>query len=295
MTNDYDLVVEITSRAGEAELTADRLWQAGATAISFDEDSGTTTLTASFPTPAAARTVSSELAGARLVHVEAGWRDEWRRFAEPFDIGERLRVAPAWRDLPISRARTTIRIDPGCAFGSGSHASTRLILAELERTPPADQAVLDLGCGSGILSVAAAVLGAAHTDAIDIDPEARRATAENARANAVSSLITVIEAPVGPYDLALVNVTAAVHADLGPTATAATGPGGTILVAGLLPGQWRHVAGAYEGAEVVDELVLDGWEGRRLERRPRAPGPSDRGPSGETLGRAGTSTAPGPG
>jgi ribosomal protein L11 methyltransferase len=263
----HDLVVEIRTSTAEAELVADRLWQAGATALGLDEQGDATTLTASFPTNDAARTVSTEFPGARLVEIDPAWRDEWKQYAEPFDIGERLRVTPAWRDLPVPRARTTIRIDPGYAFGSGSHASTRMILAHLDRTPPVDLTVLDLGCGSGILSVAAAVLGARQVEAVDIDPDAVEATRRNAEANGVADRIAVVDAPCGPYDLTVVNVTAAVHAEVGPTATGATSPGGTLVIAGLLPGQWRHVAGAYEGAEVVAELDLDGWEGRRLERR----------------------------
>ena len=263
-----DLVVLLECSTVDAELVADRLWQAGATAVGFEEADDTTTLTASFPTNDAARTVSREIDGARLVSIDPTWRDEWKKYAEPFDVGAHLRVAPAWRDVELTD-RTTIRIDPGYAFGSGSHASTRMILAELDRVPPTGLRVLDMGCGSGILSVAAAVLGAAEVDGIDIDPEAVRATEENAAANGVGDRVRVVDAPAGLYDLTLVNVTAAIHADIGPAAAAATRAGGTILIAGLLPGQWRHIEHVYAGTETTAEVDLDGWEGRRLKVEPR--------------------------
>lgn len=273
-----DLVVEVRVPAADAELAADELWQAGATAVGLVEAGSDTTITASFPTPAAARQVAVELGhrGARVVEVDPVWRDTWRDFAQPVEVGTGLLVAPAWRDVPLpavaGRERTVLRIDPGHCFGSGSHPSTRLILAALDREPPSAGArVLDLGCGSGILSVAAARLGAGVlVHAVDIDPQAVGVTTANAGANGVADRITAATTPVedlnGPYDLALVNVTAAVHATLGPHATRCVLPGGRILVAGLLPGQWRHVAGAYAGATVVALTELDGWEGAELLR-----------------------------
>lgn len=267
-----DLVVEVTCPPEETELAADRLWLAGATAVGIDDGSGTAgvRLTASYPTSEAARVVAGEIPGATLVAVDPSWRDEWRKFAEPVTVGD-LIVAPAWRDVAVGGTALILRIDPGDTFGSGSHPSTRLILGELDRRPPAGLRVLDYGCGSGILSVAAARLGAAAVYGVDIEPEALVVTADNAAANGVAGRVEV--GPPGSaqeqpaFDLALVNVTAGVHAEVGPAVIAALRPGATILLAGLLPGQWRHVAGAYGGAEVDEVLELDGWEGVRLARR----------------------------
>lgn len=261
-------MVELDVRPGAAaELAADRLWQAGASAVEV----GDTTVAASFPTPAAARLVAAELVdlGARVVEADPSWRDAWRIYAQPVEVGERLLVAPAWRKVPVGAGRLVLRIDPGPCFGSGSHASTRLVLAALDREPPGPgAAVLDVGCGSGVLAVAAARLGATRVVAVDIDPDAVEVTADNARTNGVADRVHAATTPVsevpGRFDLALVNVTAAVHAALGPFVTARVRPAGRIVASGLLPGHWRHVAAAYGSASVASRSDLDGWESVEL-------------------------------
>jgi ribosomal protein L11 methyltransferase len=266
-----DLMLELAVPDAEAEVAADRLWQAGATAVLFRPEQGATTVAASFPTAAAVRAVAGEMApeGAVVVAADPSWRRVWREHAVPVPVGERLLIAPAWRDVPLRTGRLVLRIDPGDSFGSGTHPSTRIILAELDRHPPAptDQ-VLDLGCGSGILAVAAARLGAARVTAVDLDPAALAVTRANATTNGVSDRVVAealsIEDAPGPFDLALVNVTAAVHADVGPEVIARMATGGRLLLAGLLPGQWRHVAGAYTGARTVGPRSLEGWEGLEL-------------------------------
>ncbi|HET6965463.1 MAG TPA: 50S ribosomal protein L11 methyltransferase [Acidimicrobiales bacterium] len=269
-----ELVVEVDTSPAEAEIVADRLWQHGATAVELrDGGEGSTTVVASFPTPAACSEVAAALGdlGARTVQVDPSWRDAWRRYAQPVEVGRGLLVAPAWRDVPVGSGRLVVRMDPGESFGSGSHPSTRLILAALDRRPPeAHDFVLDVGCGSGILAVAAARLGAASVTAVDIDPAAVATTRANAEANGVGDRVVASSTPVsvvaGRFDVVLVNVTAAVHAELGPAVTAHTREGGRILLAGLLPGQWQHVAGAYAGATVTASTSLDGWEGVELVR-----------------------------
>jgi ribosomal protein L11 methyltransferase len=144
-----------------------------------------------------------------------------------------------------------------------------MILAALDRRPPEpDGAVLDAGCGSGVLSVAAALLGARRVVAVDIDPAAVEATSANARTNGVAGRVDArlgsVGSVAGPFDLALVNVTAGVHAAIGPDVVVRLAAGGRIVLAGLLPGQWRHIEGSYPGAVVVEQLELDGWEGLEL-------------------------------
>lgn len=264
-----DLVVSLRVPATEEELAADRLWQAGATAVSLATDGDGVVLTASMPTRAAVAVVAAEVGGT-VVEVDPSWRDAWRAHAGPVVVG-RLVVAPGWRDVPVPGG-LVLRIDPGGAFGSGTHASTRMVLAALDAHPPAGLAVADIGCGSGVLSVAAARLGAASVVAVDIDPEAVASTRANASASGVADLVSVSATPVAALvgaveaDLALVNVTAAVHATLGPSVSSLVRRGGRVVVAGLLPGQWRHVAGAYAGCSLVSLLALDGWEGAVLAR-----------------------------
>jgi len=264
-----DLVVRVPVATGDpvaAEVAALCLWDLGATAVG--EEPGH--LVASFPTAEAARTVAAEL-GASLEEVDAGWRDAWKEYAEAVEVGDWLLVAPAWRPVPVAGDRLVLEIDPGPCFGSGSHASTRLLLQLLAARPPVGATVLDVGTGSGILAVAAARLGAERVVAVDVDPAAVTVTTANADRNGVRDLVaastTPVEAVQVTADLALVNVTAGVHAELGPVTVPRVRPGGELLLAGLLPGQWRHVAASYHGCDLVERPELDGWVGARLRRR----------------------------
>ncbi len=264
-----DLVVHWEVVTVRAELAAEELWDRGATAVELRPEGSETTLVASFPTSSAATTVAGEVGG-RVVEVSPDWAEVWRAYAEPVDVGG-LVVAPAWRDVPVTAA-TVVRIDPGACFGSGTHPSTRLLLTLLAADPPVGARVADVGAGSGILAVAAAVLGAASVQAVDIDPSSAAIVRGNASHNGVAPAVRAgtgsADQVEGPVDLALVNVTAAVQVVLAPAVLAAVAPGGRILLAGLLPGQWRHVAGAYRHCEVRGTPALGGWVGADL----RVPG-----------------------
>ncbi len=272
-----DVVVRWTVAAADAELAALALWDHGATAVGESPAGGhDVALTASYPTAEAARLVASEL-GSRAgrvesVEVDGAWRDAWRAHATTVVVDGGLVVAPTWTEVERPDAgRTLLRIDPGHCFGSGSHPSSRLILGLLAADPPDDLQVLDVGTGSGILAVAAAVLGATMVVGVDIDPASPAVVAANAGSNGVADRVRAATTPVedlpaGAYDLALVNVTAGVHVELAAATLRAVRPGGRLLLAGLLPGQWRHVAGAYPGREVVTLPELDGWAGAVLLR-----------------------------
>lgn len=257
----------ITDAAGE-ELAAVELWDRGATAVAVEPAPGGVALVASFPTAAATREVAAAV-GAAVEEVPGDWREAWKAWAEPIEVGD-LVVAPAWRPVPVADGRLVVEIDPGPCFGSGSHASTRLLLGLLAEEPPVGCAVLDAGTGSGILAVAAALLGAGRVRAVDIDPAAVTAARRNAERNGVGGRVeastTRIEELAADHDLALVNLTAGVHAELGAAVAAAVRPGGRLWLAGLLPGQWGHVAGAYRGCRLLAQPELDGWVGAVLER-----------------------------
>jgi ribosomal protein L11 methyltransferase len=257
-------VLRVTVRAGEAELVADRLWQLGATGIEERPDE----LLASFPTDAAADTVAPELPDAEVVSIDdAEWHDTWRQHAEPVDVGRRLRVSPAWKDVPVGRGgdgRVVLRIDPGQCFGGGNHPTTRMLLAQIDgRLEPGKTSVLDIGTGSGVLAVAAARLGAPSVVAVDIDPNAVRVTLANAEANGVEDTIDVsttpIEAVAGQFDLVLANLSAATLVGLAPSLIHAVAPGGAVLLSGLLPGQWQHVQPAFGELTIEAIIELDGW------------------------------------
>jgi ribosomal protein L11 methyltransferase len=182
-----------------------------------------------------------------------------------------LVVVPAWRTVTVGPGRLVVRIDPGRCFGSGSHPTTRLLLAELDgRVRPGDR-VLDVGTGSGILAVTAALLGAGTVTAIDIDPDALAVTRDNAAANHVSNRVDVSTRHAGTndgtYDLVVANLTAGVLVELAGALTAAAGPRGQLMISGMLAGQWTHVARSFAGMTVVDLPELEGWIAAVLERR----------------------------
>ena len=262
--------------AAEAvELAAAALWEQGATAVEVRDDAEGSSLLAGFPTAAAARSVADRLrpslgATAEVV-TDSSWQEAWKAWVQPVPVGEGLLVVPAWRDVVVGSGRLQLQIDSGPCFGSGTHPSTRMLLAWLDEHHPGGAAVLDVGAGSGILAVAAAALGARSVTAVDIDPTAVTVTTANAARNGVGSNITasttsVADLPEGCADLVMVNVTAGTHADIGSHCARRVKPGGIVLVAGLLPGQWEHVASRYDGLALVEVLQLEGWEGAVLAR-----------------------------
>jgi ribosomal protein L11 methyltransferase len=177
-----------------------------------------------------------------------------------------LWVVPSWCDPPIASEAVVVRVDPGLAFGTGSHATTRLMLGWLERVlsgpqPRGAWRVLDYGCGSGILALAAAKLGAAEAVAIDLDPRALEACAENARANGVSIRIGLPQAlPAGHYNVVVSNILARPLIDLAPLFAACTAPGARAALSGVLAEQAEQVQAAYAGEfDFCIEALSEGW------------------------------------
>ena len=255
----------------DAELVAGRLWDLGSTGIEEQdgETGGAVVLIAAFPSPAATEAAAAEL-GAEVVTVDDDlWQDTWRPYAEPVDVGAALRVVPAWRaDEGGDGQRLSLLIDPGPCFGSGSHATTRTLLAALEDVVVPGVTVLDVGTGSGVLAVAAARLGAARVEAIDIDAASVAVTAANARANGVEGSVHASVVPLadvaGRFDVVLANLSAATLCELAPKLMAATAPGGRLLVSGMLTGQWRHVLPAFTSMVAERVMESEGWTSAML-------------------------------
>ena len=212
-----------------------------------------------------------------IAHVDD---DDWVRRTQsqfaPLQVGERLWIVPSWCAPPAANDAIVVRLDPGLAFGTGSHATTRLMLGWLERALREQRAdgrtawrVLDYGCGSGILALAAAKLRASEVVAIDVDPRALEACAENARANGVSIRIGLPQAlPAGRYDLVVSNILARPLVDLAPLFAACTAPGARIALSGVLAEQAAQVAAAYAGDfDLSVEAVSEGWALLGGERR----------------------------
>ena len=202
--------------------------------------------------------------------ADRDWIAASREDIVPIEVG-RLWIGPQWATPPPDRI--VVRLEPGLAFGSGRHPSTRLCLERLAAAPPAGVDVIDYGCGSGILAVSAAALGARRVTALDVDPQALRATAENARINGVSDLVSVLAAhaatstPIEPASLVVANILAGTLVELARVLSALTIPGGNLALSGILEAQADEVAGAYRGAfDMQVRGEREGWvrlEGRR--------------------------------
>ncbi|HUT76984.1 MAG TPA: 50S ribosomal protein L11 methyltransferase, partial [Polyangia bacterium] len=188
----------------------------------------------------------------------------WREFFQPVVL-EHLQVITPWM-TPPHPDRPTVVVDPGQAFGTGGHPTTRLILSMLERracgTGLADR-VLDVGCGSGVLAIAAAVLGAVSAYGIDIDPQAIAAADENILANRVADRVRCGSRTLtdlgGTWPLVLANIELSVFALLAPAIAARVAPAGELLVSGLLADQAEACLALFPDFAVVERLALDGW------------------------------------
>ncbi len=275
------VVLESPGRV-EAELVADRLWSFGARAVLEEPSTGgdpeaVAALVAGFESEAAAFGAVDGIGRGQVEAVaDDGWADRWRDHARAVRVG-RVVILPAWLDDPPGLEvapplaprpdEVRVSIDPGRAFGSGMHPTTRLVLAEVERLVRPGASVLDVGCGSGVLAVSAARLGAARVVGVDIDPEARRATAENAERNHVAVTVGDQVDPEEHFDLVLANLLAPTLRELSHVLRRAVAPHGALVLSGLLHGQWPTVRGKdYEdwGVDVLDRL--EGWDAVTLAR-----------------------------
>ena len=179
---------------------------------------------------------------------------------EPILIGERLRITPSWHSA-AAPDRIDVVLDPGLAFGTGSHPTTRLCLQWLEQHLSPTDTVIDYGCGSGILAIAAARLGASSVCGIDIDPQALIATAENARRNAVQVDVRSSEAPRPlSADVVVANILSIPLKVLAPLLIDLVKPGGALVLSGILARQIDEVAAVYAPALPLTVAGLeDGW------------------------------------
>ena len=202
---------------------------------------------------------------------EQEWVRVWLRDWKPLRFGSRLWVSPRAKLREIADPDAiVVALDPGLAFGTGTHPSTALCLEWLAGAELAGKAVLDYGCGSGLLAIAALKLGAARATGVDIDPQALVATRENAAVNGVGDRIEVQAAAdyvERPHPVVVANILAGPLAALAPRLTASTAPGGTLVMAGLLPAHAAEVRRAYErDFEFAPVVEREGWvrlEGRR--------------------------------
>ena len=247
------LRVEVDIAAAEA--LSDALLEAGAQSVSIESPAGPrTALSALFadasdPPGALRRALQSCGQAPGLAHtVEILPDDDWVRCSQaqfaPIAL-ERLWIGASWHDLPAD-AKLVMRMDPGLAFGTGSHPTTKLVLQFLEQEIHGGERVLDYGCGSGVLAIAAAKLGASRVMAVDIDPQAVAVTDENSRANGVRIDASLPEAlPAGRYDVIVANILAQPLIELAPTLASLAERGARLALAGILESQADEVVEAY--------------------------------------------------
>ncbi len=189
---------------------------------------------------------------------ERAWLTDWKSMR----FGRRLWVCPTAAEQPPEPDAVVVRLDPGLAFGTGTHPTTALCLQILDSLPVSGRTVIDYGCGSGILGIAALKLGAAHVWAVDIDPQALLATRDNALRNGVSASIDVlgVEAGLQPAYCVMANILAGPLIELAPTLTQACEAGGYLLLSGLLKTQAYAVKAAYAAAfDVLQVVERDDW------------------------------------
>jgi len=202
------------------------------------------------------------------------WEREWLKDFHPRRHGRRLWICPGGQPPPVTEAdepAVIVWLDPGLAFGTGTHPTTALCLAWLDETALSGARVLDVGSGSGILSVAALALGAGHAVAIDIDPQALLASRENAERNGVAGRLSVRPADApwgGDYDVVVANILAEPLLALAGAIAGATRPGGRLVLSGLLATQAATVAARYAAwFDIEPARILGDWAALAGRRR----------------------------
>lgn len=179
------------------------------------------------------------------------WERAWMDSFQPMCFGKRLWIYPSWFEIPDDDS-VKLLLDPGLAFGTGTHPTTALCLEWLDGQDLANQAVLDYGCGSGVLAIAALKLGAKHAVGTDIDPQALLATQDNAERNSIDPALLQTcypeQLPKQTWDVVMANILAGPLVELAPALLAALHPGGKLVLSGILAEQATAITDAYQAS-----------------------------------------------
>jgi ribosomal protein L11 methyltransferase len=248
------------------------LWELGALGVeerdqsTLNKSQAGVTLVASFTDDAAAESARDGLAPltARVEHVVGdAWRDAYKQYFKVTRLGPRLVIRPSWEPYTAEPSDVVVTVDPGRAFGTGTHESTRLLMAALDARVRGGERVLDIGCGTGILAICALKLGARDALCIDVDPDAAEVTRENALLNDVAervqAAVTLVEDVEDSYPLVLANIQATVLIPLAEPIAARVAPGGLLLLSGILIGQESDVRAAYPAFTLEASPVEGEW------------------------------------
>ena len=196
---------------------------------------------------------------------EDDWLNNWRKFFKPMPIGDRLLINPSWYTDTDPEGRAVLNIDPGLAFGTGKHETTRLCLETLERYIKGSEKVLDVGCGSGILGIAAVLLGAQSAFGVDIDTTAVKTANENAVLNHVDQQFSAIAGDLvdkvqGKYDIIVANIVADAIIALSASVKAFMKPDSVYIVSGIIDTRADDVKNAIAGNfDIMEEITMGGW------------------------------------
>jgi ribosomal protein L11 methyltransferase len=205
----------------------------------------------------------------RIVNEE-DWANAWKDYFHVTHIGKRLVIRPSWREYTPQDGEVVIELDPGMAFGTGLHPTTRLCLEEIERYTRPGVRVIDVGTGSGILALAAAKLGAASVYCIDNSTVAVESATENAAINGLSDTITVelgtldeerAKRMVNQFDMVLVNILAHIIGNMAPQLAQVTAPGGLLVASGIIEARLQDAEPKLlaAGLQIVDHTMIDDW------------------------------------
>lgn len=197
---------------------------------------------------------------------DASWADGWKKFFKCTEIGEKLVIRPSWEEYENTGGKTVLSIDPGAAFGTGTHATTALCLELLQNYVGEESTVLDIGCGSGILSIASVLLGAASAIGVDIDAQSVKVAKENAELNNVVDKTKYIvgdlaEKVSGKYNIVCANIVADVIIKLLENVDEYMKDGAVLLTSGIIDIRKDDVVAAFSrfGFNIVEERTKDNW------------------------------------
>ena len=194
------------------------------------------------------------------------FENNWKKYFKSTEIGRRLCICPSWEQYNNKENRKVLKIDPGAAFGTGTHATTAMCLALLDQFITPNQTVLDIGCGSGILSIAAVLLGAERATGIDIDPVAVKVARENAALNGLSEKTEFLvgnlnEKITSRYSVVCANIVADVIMALAPDVPGLLAPGGRFLCSGIIDSRAEEVRAALlrAGRQITNTVTESNW------------------------------------